>query len=64
MSMTSRFVKDKHVILYVFDLSNRKSFLSIKDWLKWSKNFRLKNALSVLVGTKADLESEELISSQ
>lgn len=32
-SMTQKYVRDKHCLFYVFDISNRNSFLEIDQWL-------------------------------
>lgn len=35
-SMTSKYVRDKHCLLFFFDLSNRQSFEALDDWYTWS----------------------------
>lgn len=59
-SLTSGYIKDKHCIIYVFDVSLRESFDSLNDWQKWADEFRREDVVSVLVGAKTDLETREV----
>lgn len=62
-SLTQRYVRDKHCLLLVFDLSLRSSFLELEDWLRWAEQLRRPDALLVLVGTKKDRVEERQVDS-
>ena len=60
MSMTSKYVRNKHCILFVFDLSKKSSFLDIQKWVDFANDLKRNDALCVLVGNKSDLGEREV----
>jgi small GTP-binding protein len=60
MSMTSKYVRSKHCILFVFDLSKRETFLDIEKWFKFAEELKKEDTLCVLVGNKSDVEEQEV----
>ena len=64
MSMTSKYVKDKHCILFVFDISQRQTFEDVGKWKKWADELRREDSLCILVGNKSDLEKEREVTSR
>ena len=58
MSMTKRYVQDKHLILFTYDVSNKKSLVDLKKWINFADEVKREGCISVLVGTKIDKERE------
>ena len=58
------FYKDAHVIIFVYDITNKKSFDEIKNyWYNEAKeNVEEENVIFCLVGNKNDLYEEEEVS--
>lgn len=42
-------------MLFVFDLTDEKSFKDILNWIEWSDDYSKENVIKVLVGNKKDL---------
>ena len=59
-SITSKYVRNKHCILFVFDLTKKESFLDIQKWVDFAADLKRNDALCVLVGNKSDLEGREV----
>ena len=57
-SMTSKYVRDKHCLLFFFDLTNKASFEALDDWYAWSRDYRRDDAVLILIGNKKDGERE------
>jgi small GTP-binding protein len=56
-SITKQYFKDAHGIILVFDVSDRRSFADLNNWLDEIKNNSTKDDASiVLVGNKIDLK--------
>jgi small GTP-binding protein len=53
-SLTRAYYRGAHVVLLVFDVSNRQSFESVETWIK-EVRYEAPEALLVLVGSKTDL---------
>tara|TARA_Y100000590_G_scaffold451024_1_gene591673 strand:- start:206 stop:808 length:603 start_codon:yes stop_codon:yes gene_type:complete len=54
-SITSRYFKDIAGAVFVFDISNPKSFQNIKYWLKQIQKYNKKPIKMLLIGNKNDL---------
>ena len=55
-AVTRSFYRGAHGVMLCFDLTDRISFLKIKDWLKDVSHFMdIENGTVILVGTKSDL---------
>ena len=56
-SITKSFFRNTNGILFVYDITNRKSFQSVKDWIKDSE-LHDSGFDKILVGNKIDLEEK------
>ena len=54
---SEEFKKKADGIIFVYDISNRKSFNDLYDWLKVVDKSGLENVAKILVGNKLDLEN-------
>lgn len=61
-SMTQKYVRDKHCLFFVFDLTNKKSFKELDEWYDWSKELRRKDCIMILIGSKKDMEEKREVS--
>ena len=60
-SMTYTFLKTVNGIIFVYDITNKKTFEGVKDWIKDAEN----NGASfekILIGNKCDLEGKREVS--
>lgn len=57
-SLTSDYVRDKHCIFFMFDLTRKETFAKLDEWYDWTKNYRKDDVLMVLIGSKKDEERE------
>ena len=55
-SITYSYYRGANAIIIVFDLSDKKSFISITEWLKQIEKHANENVFKFLVGNKSDLE--------
>jgi small GTP-binding protein len=62
-SLTTAFFKSCQIFVIIFDITNRKSFENIDEWIKTIKN-STNPKFMVLVGNKCDLESLRVVSSE
>jgi len=60
-SLTKNFYRNAEGIIIVFDVSNKKSFENVKDWMQSIKEFTTKDIHVSLVGNKIDLEIREVL---
>ena len=56
-SIISAYYKGAHVVLIVFDVTNRESFNNIPRWIRSVRNHCVDNQFFVLVANKTDLRS-------
>ena len=61
-SLTRQYYNGCHGAIIVFDLTNKKSFDYIPNWIDEIKNFGDKNTIIIILGNKSDLTSEREIS--
>jgi len=61
-SITRIFYKGSHAVFIVFDITNRKSFESVKEWQKEIENNADADVIKYLVGNFADMEDEREVS--
>ena len=61
-SITYSYYRGANAIIIVFDLSDKKSFISITEWLKQIEKHAKENVLKFLVGNKSDLVEERMVS--
>ena len=60
-SLTYNFLKNANGIIFVYDITNKKTFEGVKEWIKDSEN----NGITfekILIGNKCDLEGKREIS--
>ena len=60
-SMTYTFLKNANGIIFVYDITNKKTFEGVKEWIKDAEN----NGITfekILIGNKCDLEGKREIS--
>ena len=61
-TMTYSYYRGCHVILVVYDVTDRKSFQNVSTWVECIDKFAKTNVLRILVGNKTDLEDKRVIS--
>ena len=61
-SITYSYYRGANAIIIVFDLSDKKSFISITEWLKQIEKHAKENVFKFLVGNKSDLVDERQVS--
>lgn len=59
-SITTSYYRGAHVILLVYDLTDRTSFSQVEQWLR-EVRYYAKNPLIYLLGNKRDLTSERVV---
>ena len=62
-SMTHTFLKSAHGIVFVYDITNKKSFEGVKDWIKDAEN-NGEGFEKILVGNKCDLEGKREVNKE
>ena len=62
-SITKSFFRNTNGILFVYDITNRKSFQSVKDWIKDSE-MHDSGFDKILVGNKIDLEKKREVQTE
>ena len=63
-TMTYSYYRGCHVILVVFDVTERKSFQNVTTWVECIDKFAKSNVLRILVGNKTDLEDKRIITKE
>ena len=61
-SITYSYYRGANAIIIVFDLSDKKSFISITEWLKQIEKHAKENVFKFLVGNKSDLVDQRQVS--
>ncbi|CAG9535493.1 unnamed protein product [Cercopithifilaria johnstoni] len=60
-AITTTYYRDADALLLVYDLTNRQSFIDIRDWLTRIKENAKETVLITLVGNKMDLQSSRKV---
>lgn len=60
-TITSSYYRGAHAIILAFDLTDRKSFEQIGHWMGEIERFATENVFVLLIGTKADLREDHVI---
>ncbi len=60
-SITKGYYNNSACAIIVYDITDRTSFLSIKQWIEDCKNYTNKNIIFVLVGNKIDLNFNRVV---
>ena len=63
-TMTYSYYRGCHVILVVYDVTERKSFQNVTTWVECIDKFAKSNVLRILVGNKTDLEDKRVVSTE
>ena len=63
-TMTYSYYRGCHVILIVYDVTDRKSFENVTTWAECVDKFAKSNVLRISVGNKTDLEDKRIISTE
>ena len=62
LSMTRQYYRDAHGAIIVFDLTNRKTFDEINNWIEELQKHGSEDTVIIILGNKSDLTSERAIS--
>ena len=54
--VTSSYYKGSHGIIIVYDITDRKSFKEVENWLAEAEKYASEDVSKILVGNKNDLE--------
>ena len=63
-TITSAYYRGAHGILIVYDVSDKKSFSHIKDWLEDINKFTDNNPIKLIIGNKCDLVNEKQVTEE
>ena len=63
-SIVKGYFSNSTCAIVVYDITQRSSFNSVKDWVEECKNYTNKNVLLLLVGNKTDLKDKREISTE
>lgn len=56
-TITKIYYRDAHVILFVFDITNKNTFENIPMWIKQAQKFAPEMCMKILIGNKSDYDS-------
>jgi len=56
------YIKESHIILFVYDITRNESFDNIPKWFSDVLNIKSNEAVFVLIGNKIDLENKRKVS--
>ena len=63
-SLIPMYIRDANIILVVYDITNKDSFVHTEHWVNETKDLKREDAIFVLVGNKIDLEEKRVVSSK
>ena len=63
-TITSAYYRGAHGILIVYDVSDKKSFNHIKDWLEDINKYTDNNPIKLIIGNKCDLVNEKQVTEE
>ena len=63
-SLSRSFMNEADGVLFVYDITNKKTFQSIKDWIKIQEDTSEIGNKKIIVGNKSDLEDKREISKE
>lgn len=61
-TITSAYYKGAHGVILTYDITDRKSFVDLQNWLSEIDKYSKENVVKILVGNKNDLESQREVS--
>ena len=60
-TIVSAYYKGAQGIMFVFDLTDSRSFAEIKNWMAEAERFSSSKVVKILVGNKNDMEMERMV---
>ena len=63
-SLIPMYIRDANIIIVVYDISNKDSFIHTDHWVNETKDLKREDAIFVLVGNKIDLEEKRAVSNK
>ena len=63
-SLIPMYTRDANIILLVYDITVKETFLHLPDWIKDLTNVNLNEVIFALVGNKIDLNEKRLVSTE
>ena len=63
-SLIPMYIRDANIIIVVYDITNKDSFIHTEHWANETKDLKREDAIFVLVGNKTDLEENRAVSSK
>ena len=60
-AITKIFIKGSHIVIFVYDITNKKSFESLNEWISIFNNLIDNKYIAGIVGNKKDLYLEEQV---
>ena len=63
-SIVTKFYRDVHAVIIMFDLTNLESFNDINIWIEEKDKYCNKSIITFLIGTKSDLKNQIIITHQ
>ena len=60
-SLIPMYIRDANIILVVYDITNKDSFVHTEHWVNETKDLKRDDAIFVLVGNKIDLEEHRVV---
>ena len=61
-SLIPMYIRDANIIIVVYDISSKDSFIHTDHWVNETKDLKREDAIFVLVGNKIDLEDKRAVS--
>ena len=63
-SLIPIYIRDANIILVVYDITVKESFIHTEHWVNETKDLRREDAIFVLIGNKTDLEDKRQVTSK
>ena len=63
-SLIPMYIRDANIILVVYDISLKDSFIHTEHWVNETKDLKREDAIFVLVGNKTDLEDKRAVTAK
>ena len=63
-SLIPMYIRDANIIIVVYDISNKDSFIHTEHWVNETKDLKRDDAIFVLVGNKIDLEDKRAVTTK
>ena len=60
-SLIPMYIRDANIIIVVYDITNKESFVHTEHWVNETKDLKREDAIFVLVGNKIDLEDKRIV---